>query len=124
PIIYGATVLDRLQTGQVVVREVIKTGHSATAGGGLISGLAGVPLGPLAMTIGAVAGAIVGYSAELLHEGDAAKIVRNISRKLDPGRGAVVAEIAEHGSLEFGDNGAHRWRGAFQIECPAQGANL
>ena len=45
----------------------------------LIGGLAGLPLGPLAMTIGAAAGALIGTSAERLNKGDEETKVTKLS---------------------------------------------
>jgi uncharacterized membrane protein len=99
--IYGAVVVARGPSGKPFIQEVIKRGHDATVGGAFIGGLAGLPFGSLAMAIGAVAGALIGHSAELLHEGDAAKFVQQASRDLPPGTAMTVAEIAEDGLTGF-----------------------
>ena len=54
-----------------------------------------MPLGPLAITIGAAAGALIGTSAERLNKGDEDEFAQKISRELTPGKAVVVAEIAE-----------------------------
>jgi uncharacterized membrane protein len=99
--IYGTAVVTRDSMGKLSVQEVGKRGHAATVASTLIGGLAGLPFGPLAMAIGAVGGALIGHSAEVLHEGDAAKVVHKISRDVDPGKAVVVVEIAEGGLIEF-----------------------
>ncbi len=99
--IYRAFVVAKDPSGKLSTREVTKRGHGTTAAGALIGGLAGFPFGPLAMTIGAAGGALIGYSAELLHEGDAADLVQTTSRDLAPGRVAAVVEIAEEGLKAF-----------------------
>jgi uncharacterized membrane protein len=99
--IYRAVVVAKDLSGKLSTRDVTKRGHGATAAGTLIGGLAALPFGPLAMTIGAAGGALVGYSAELLHEGDAAELVQTTSRDLAPGRAVVVVEIAEAGLKRF-----------------------
>jgi uncharacterized membrane protein len=71
--------------------------------GALIGGLAGLPLGPVAMTIGAAGGALIGHSAELLHEGDAAELVQKVSRSVDPGKAVIVVEIAKDGLTGFAE---------------------
>lgn len=67
----------------------------------LIGGLAGLPFGPLAVTIGVGGGAAIGISADLLNQGDEASVVREISRELAPGKSAVVAEVDEDGVIAF-----------------------
>jgi uncharacterized membrane protein len=99
--IYRAFVVAKDPSGKLSTREVTKRGHGATAAGALIGGLAGLPFGPLAMAILAAGGASIGYSAELLHEGDAAKFVQKTSRDLAPGEAAFVAEIAQDGVKGF-----------------------
>ena len=99
--VYAAVVVARDPTGKLSIEEVTKRGHGATAVGALIGSLAALPFGPLAMTIGAAGGALIGYSAELLHEGDAAELVQKTSRDLARGEAAVLLEIAEDGLIRF-----------------------
>ena len=99
--VYAAVVVARDPTGKLSIEEVTKRGHGATAVGALIGSLAALPFGPLAMTIGAAGGALIGYSAELLHEGDAAELVQKTSRDLARGEAAVLLEIAEDGLIQF-----------------------
>ena len=97
----GRSLLHGTPSGKLLIQEVIKRGHDATAVGAFIGALAGLPFGPLAMAIGAVAGALIGHSAELLHEGDAAKFAQQASRDLPLGTAMAVAEIAEDGLTGF-----------------------
>jgi uncharacterized membrane protein len=99
--IYQAFVVSKDPSGDLSTREVVKRGHGATTAGGLIGGLAGLPFGPVAMTIGALGGAIVGYSAELLHEGDAIELIQKVSRDLAAGRAVAVVEMSKVGLKEF-----------------------
>jgi uncharacterized membrane protein len=101
--IYRAFVLVRDPSGKLSTREIIKRGHGATAVGALIGGLAGLPLGPPAMAIGAVGFAIIGYSAELLHEHDARELLLKVSRDTVSGRSAAVVEIAKDGVNAFAE---------------------
>src|SRR3974390_2560647 len=71
--LYASTAVARDSNGKLSVQETTKEGLGATAVGALIGGVAGLPLGPLAMTIGAAAGATIGMSADLLNEGDEGK---------------------------------------------------
>jgi uncharacterized membrane protein len=99
--IYAAVLVARDPNGRVSIQHVTKRGHRTTAAGAFIGALAGLPFGPLAIAIGAGAGALLGHSAELLHEDDAAKFVREVSRDLSLGKTMVVAEIAEDGLIPF-----------------------
>ena len=99
--LYASSIVERDQSGKLSAREITKEGISGTVTGALIGGLAGLPLGPLAMAIGAAGGATIGISADLLNEGDEAKFVEKISRELPPGAAAVVAEVDEDGLNAF-----------------------
>ena len=99
--IYRAFVIAKDPGGNLSIHEIIKRGHGTTRAGALIGGLAALPFGPPAMMIGAAGGALIGYSAELLHEGDAAELVQKVSRELGFGRAAAVVEIAGDGLKEF-----------------------
>jgi uncharacterized membrane protein len=99
--IYASVLIARDPNGKVSIQDVIKRGHRTTAAGAFIGALAGLPFGPLAIAIGAVAGALLGHSAELLHEDDAAKFVRDVSRDLSVGKTMVVAEVAEDDLISF-----------------------
>ena len=99
--LYASTVVARDAGGKLSVQEVTKEGLGGTAVGALIGGLAGLPLGPLAVTIGAAGGALIGGSADLTNEGADTEFAENISRELAPGKAAVVAEVDNDGSIAF-----------------------
>jgi uncharacterized membrane protein len=99
--IYATVLVARDPNGKLSTQDVIKRGHRTTAAGAFIGALAGLPFGPLAIAIGGVAGAVLGHSAELLHEDDAAKFVREASRDLSLGKTMVVTEIAEDDLIPF-----------------------
>ena len=98
--IYAAMLATRDPRGGLSIEDVTKRGHGATAAGALIGGLAGFALDPIAMMIGAAGGAIVGYTAEVLHEREAAEFVKKTSRNL-PRSASAVVEIAERDATEF-----------------------
>ena len=95
-------------SGKLSVQEVTKEGLGGTAVGALIGALAGLPLGPLAVTIGAAGGALIGGSADLTNEGADTEFAEKISRELAPGKAAVVAEVD--------DDGVGRLRGADEVD--------
>ncbi len=99
--LYASIVVARDASGKLSVQEVTKEGLGGTAVGALIGGLAGLPLGPLAVTIGAAGGALIGGSADLTNEGADTELAEKISRELAPGKAAVVAEVDHDGSISF-----------------------
>ncbi|MFY9893265.1 MAG: DUF1269 domain-containing protein [Xanthobacteraceae bacterium] len=99
--LYASTVIARDTSGTLSVQEVTKEGLGGAAVGALIGGLAGLPLGPLAVTIGAAGGALIGGSADLTNEGADTEFAEKISRELAPGKEAVVAEVDDDGAIAF-----------------------
>jgi uncharacterized membrane protein len=99
--LYASAVVARDSGGKLSVQEVTKEGLGGTAVGALIGALAGLPGGPLAVTIAAAGGAIFGNSADLINRSDNTEFIDKISRELAPGKAAVVAEVAEDGVMSF-----------------------
>jgi len=99
--IYASAVVAKDPSGKLSVQEVTKEGLGGTAVGALIGGLAGLPLGPLAVTLGAAGGAIIGNSADLLNQHDEIHFTEKLSRELAPGTAAVMAEVGEDGLTAF-----------------------
>ena len=99
--LYASALVAKDPSGKLSVREVTKEGLGGTAVGALIGGLAGVPLGPLAVTLGAAGGAIIGNSADLLNQHDETEFTEKFSRELAPGTAAVVAEVGNDGLTAF-----------------------
>ncbi len=83
------------------MREITNEGLGGTAVGALIGGLAGLPAGPLAVTILAATGAAIGNAADLINQHDDVAFEDKISRELAPGRAVVVAEVADEGAMAF-----------------------
>jgi len=99
--LYASAAVARDASGKLSVQKITKEGLGGTAAGALIGGLAGLPLGPLAVTIGAAGGATIGISADLLNEGDEAAFAEKISHELAPGKAAIVAEVDDDGVIAF-----------------------
>ena len=99
--LYASSVVAKDASEKLSVQEITKEELGGTAAGALIGGLAGLPLGPLAVTIGAAGGATIGISADLLKQGDENSMVEKISRELAPGKAAIVAEVDEDGVIAF-----------------------
>lgn len=99
--LYASAVVARDSGGKLSVQEITQEGPGVTAVGALIGGLAGLPAGPLGVTIGAAGGAIIGGSAELINQRADSEFVDKISHELAPGKSAVVADIDEDGVTAF-----------------------
>lgn len=99
--IYASVIVSRDLDGKLSVREITGEGHAGTAAGALIGGLAGLPAGPLAVTIGAAGGALIGVTADLIGQQAETAFVEKISRELAPGRTAIVVELAEDEAMPF-----------------------
>ena len=83
------------------MQEVAKEESGGAIVGALIGALAGLPGGPLAVTIAAAGGAVIGISADLVNQGADAEFTDKISRELARGQAVVVAEVAEDGVMAF-----------------------
>jgi uncharacterized membrane protein len=99
--IYWARIVARGPRGELTVREITRRAHGSASAGALIGGLAGFALDPLAMIIGAAGGALIGHAANVLHEGEAVKLLRRTSDKLAPGKAVALVEISEGDFMEF-----------------------
>ena len=97
----GSAVVAKDTNGKVSVEQVTKPGHGGTVVGAFIGALAALPLGPLAVTIGAAGGALIGDAADLLHRGDEAELAKRISGEMAAGSAVIVAEVAEDGLQAF-----------------------
>jgi uncharacterized membrane protein len=99
--LYASTIVAKDPSGKLSLQELTKEGLGGTAVGALIGGLAGLALGPLAATIGAAGGALIGNSADRIGQRAEAEFVERISEELAPGKTVVVAEVAEDGVIAF-----------------------
>jgi uncharacterized membrane protein len=99
--LYASAVIARDSGGKLSVQEITKEGLGGTAVGAFLGALAGLPAGPLAVTIAATGGAIFGNSADLINQSDNTELIDKISRELAPGKAAVVADVAEDGVTSF-----------------------
>jgi len=99
--LYASSVVTRNLDEKLSVQEITNGGLGGTAAGALIGGLAGLPAGPLAAMVGAAGGAVIGNSADLIHQRAEVEFANDISPKLAPGKTAIVAEIDEAGVVSF-----------------------
>ena len=99
--LYASAVITKDSGGKLSVQKVTKEGFGGTAVGALIGGLAGLPVGPLAATIGAAGGALIGNSADLIDNGAFTEFADKTSGELALGSAAIVAEVSEEGLVAF-----------------------
>ena len=99
--LHASAVVAKDSGGKLSVQKVTKEGFGGTAVGALIGGLAGLPVGPLAATIGAAGGALIGNSADLIDNGAFTEFADKTSGELALGSAAIVAEVSEEGLVAF-----------------------
>ena len=92
----GAAVVARNDDGQVDVKdEVGDTGFEGTATGGILGLLVGVLGGPLGVLIGGATGLLIGSLYDLNDADESESALSEISRSVQPGRTALLAEVSE-----------------------------
>ena len=99
--VYASTVVARDSNGNLSAQEITGEGHGGAVAGAFIGGLAGLAAGPLAATIGAAGGVLIGGSADLVNQHAETAFAEKISRDLTPGRTAIVVEVADDDAIPF-----------------------
>jgi uncharacterized membrane protein len=94
-------VVEKRPDGKISLRDISEDGHGTVGAGALIGGLSGLAGGPLGAAIGASAGALFGWSAELVNEQAVDEFANKEASELEPGRRAIVAEVAEEAAPAF-----------------------
>lgn len=92
----GLAVISKDPRGRITTAvEYQENTHGATVAA-LIGALAGwVAGGPVAAVLFAAGGALFGLSADMIHRGDHAEVVKRVSRELRGGKSAVIARLSE-----------------------------
>lgn len=94
--LYGMAVIAKNDTGNIVVRESGDAGPMSTAVGAVAGGLVGVFGGPVGVLAGAAGGGLIGSLVDLVNYGIGEDFIVKISDTMvEPGKTAIVAEIAE-----------------------------
>jgi uncharacterized membrane protein len=93
--LYGEAVVVKDASGKVTVKEAADAGPLGTAVGLLTGSLVGLIGGPAGVAVGAAAGMYSGSMFDLARAGVSAGFFDDVSRSLEPGKAAVVAEIQE-----------------------------
>jgi uncharacterized membrane protein len=94
--LFEMAIVTKDAVGQVSVKQTSHEGSSAKLGGALIGALSGVAGGFLGVGLGGVAGALVGWAADVLNHNNLMKFVDKVSREVEPGGAAVLAALIEH----------------------------
>jgi uncharacterized membrane protein len=100
--VYRLAVVTRGPEGKISVKDVTKESHGTVLAGALIGGVSGLAAGPLGAAIAAGAGALLGWSAELINEGAVTEFAEHWS-KLPLGCRGILAEVSEEAATEFED---------------------
>jgi outer membrane lipoprotein SlyB len=100
--VYRLATVTRGLDGKISVQDLSEESHGTVGAGALIGGLSGlVAAGPLAAAVGAAAGAILGWSAELVSEEAVTEFSAKDGGELPLGRRAIVAEVANEATPPF-----------------------
>ena len=99
--VYGSVVATKDLNGTVLLNETTKARVGGTIAGAFIFGLAGLPLGAAAVSVGAIAGALIGATADFLSRGGEAKLVKEIGRELEPGNTFLVIDFTQNNMADF-----------------------
>ena len=91
--LYGAATVTKEESGKLTMRVMADDGPAIAAAGGLLGGLAGLAIGPLAAAIFAAGGAVSGAAAGLSHRGAGEAFAEKVAHDLPFNSAAVVAEV-------------------------------
>ena len=92
---YAGSVVERTADGKLVVKKEADEGPLGLATGALVGGLLGLAGGPLGAAVGLASGSLFGSVRDVLHAGVSEDFMETITRELEPGKFAVVAEVSE-----------------------------
>jgi uncharacterized membrane protein len=99
--VYGSVVATKDLNGNLSLNETTKDKVGGTIAGAFILGLAGLPLGPAAVTLAAIAGALIGATADFLSRGGKEKLVKEIGRELEPGNTLLAIDFTKDNMADF-----------------------
>lgn len=93
--IHAQAVIKKNQDGSVIVKHKGEDFPIRTVGGTAIGALIGLLGGPIGLGIGAVAGTLTGRILDMNRAGVNAGFLDDVSKKLTPGKWAIVSDINE-----------------------------
>jgi len=99
--VYHLAVVAKGLDGKISLRDISDDRLGTVGAGALIGGLSGLAGGPLGAAIGAGAGALLGWSAELVNEQADADFANKEWNETAFGRRTIVAEVAEEAAPAF-----------------------
>jgi uncharacterized membrane protein len=121
--LYGMAVLFREASGNLTIKQAVDEGPLGFAVGTLMGGLIGLIGGPAGAAIGMATGALAGGLGDIIDIGVRSDFIDAVSTKLNPGKAAVVAEIAEDWTAPLdmrmgplGGEVVREWRSEFEAE--------
>lgn len=88
--VYASVIIVKHSNGNISVLDHSDEGSHAT-----------LPVGPLAVAMGAAGGALIGLSAELTDRGVDARFFTKNSHELAPDKAAIVADLEDDGLPSF-----------------------
>jgi uncharacterized membrane protein len=92
----AAAVVTRHEDGHIEIKDQVGDESLAgTASGGLLGILIGILGGPLGVLLGGATGVLVGSLFDLTDADDADSVLSDISKTIQVGRNALVAQVAE-----------------------------
>ena len=98
---YRFAVVARGSDRKISLQDITEESHGTIGARALIGGLTDLTAGPLGVAIGAGAGALLGWSAEMMNEGAVEEFANRDWQELAPGRRAIVAEASEETAPAF-----------------------
>ena len=121
--LYGMAVIAKDAKGDFSIKEANDPGPLGTAVGAMAGGIIGVLGGPLGVLSGVAGGSVIGSMLDLFNLGVGEDFITKVSSELEPGRCAIVAEIAEDWRTpldtrmeSLGGTVLRTWRGDFEDE--------
>jgi uncharacterized membrane protein len=99
--VYGSVVATKDPNGNLFLNQTLKDKVGGTMAGAFIGGLAGLPLGPVAVILGAIAGALIGATADFLSRDGESKLVKQIGRELEAGKTMLVVDFTQNSMADF-----------------------
>lgn len=93
--LHGMAVVRKDAESGVAVSDRVEAGLPNAAIGALVGGLVGLLGGPVGMALGAGGGAWIGSWRDISHLGVGADFIEEVTRELEPGGAALVAEVDE-----------------------------
>jgi uncharacterized membrane protein len=127
--LYGMAVLAREASGNLAIKQAVDQGPLGFAVGTLMGGLIGLIGGPVGGAMGMAAGALAGGLGDIIDLGVRSDFIDAVSMKLEPGKAAVVAEIAEEWTAPLdlrmeplGGQVVREWRSEFEAQQIAKAA--